>query len=137
MPWCQPRTDDGLNGAMSEEADRFAFEQACQRQQRRIRRDRKMAATVDTPDGFLREMKTRFPDMTARAPLAPETVRGDPVSPGSLPEIVGLMRRMANSTVLKCSKRARIFAQHVPRTSTTDEQTPRPWGASSVTRLLD
>jgi hypothetical protein len=49
----------------------------------------KMAASVDTLDGFLREMKTRFPDMTARAPL-PETAKGDPVATGSLPEIVGL-----------------------------------------------
>jgi hypothetical protein len=49
----------------------------------------RMAASVDTLDGFLREMKTRFPDMTARAPL-PETAKGDPVATGSLPEIVGL-----------------------------------------------
>ena len=40
----------------------------------------KMAASVDTLDGFLREMKTRFPDATARAPLP------DPVTTGSLPE---------------------------------------------------
>jgi len=50
----------------------------------------KMAASVDTLDGFLREMKTRFPDMTARGPLPPETVKGDPLATGSLPEIVGL-----------------------------------------------
>ncbi|MGY4420267.1 hypothetical protein ACVWY2_002692 [Bradyrhizobium sp. JR6.1] len=39
-----------------------------------------MAASVDTLDGFIREMKTRFPDATARAPLP------DPVTTGSLPE---------------------------------------------------
>jgi hypothetical protein len=38
----------------------------------------------------LREMKARFPDATARAPLPPETVRPDPASTGTLPEIVGL-----------------------------------------------
>jgi tetratricopeptide (TPR) repeat protein len=49
----------------------------------------KMAAAVDTLEGFLREMKARFPDMTARGPLPPEA-KHDPVSTGSLPEIVGL-----------------------------------------------
>ena len=37
-----------------------------------------MAASVDTLDGFLREMKARFPDATARAPLPPER-EGRPV----------------------------------------------------------
>ena len=50
----------------------------------------KMAAKVDTLDGFLREMKTRFPDMTARAPLPPETAKADPNPTGSLPQIIGL-----------------------------------------------
>ena len=39
-----------------------------------------------------REMKTRFPDATARAPLPPQTVKDEPVHTGSLPEIVGLRR---------------------------------------------
>jgi predicted negative regulator of RcsB-dependent stress response len=52
----------------------------------------KMAASVDTLDGFLREMKTRFPDATARAPQPPENSRGEPVHTGSLPEIVGVKR---------------------------------------------
>ena len=51
-----------------------------------------MAASVDTLDGFLREMKARFPDATARAPLPPETQKADPVSTGSLPQIIGLKR---------------------------------------------
>jgi tetratricopeptide (TPR) repeat protein len=50
----------------------------------------RMAAKVDTLDGFLREMKTRFPDMTARAPLPPETAKTDPSPTGTLPQIVGL-----------------------------------------------
>jgi hypothetical protein len=50
-----------------------------------------MAASVDTLDGFLREMKTRFPDATARATLPPE-IKADPAPTGSLPEIVGLKR---------------------------------------------
>ena len=43
----------------------------------------KMAASVDTLDGFIREMKARFPDATARSPSA------DPSPTGSLPQIVG------------------------------------------------
>ena len=49
----------------------------------------KMAAAVDTLDGFLREMKSRFPDTAARAPL-PATAKADPFPTGSLPAIVGL-----------------------------------------------
>ena len=51
----------------------------------------KMAAQVDTLEGFLREMKTRFPDAMARAKLPPEA-RADPAPTGSLPEIVGLKK---------------------------------------------
>jgi tetratricopeptide (TPR) repeat protein len=50
----------------------------------------KIAASVDTLDGFLRDMKTRFPDATARATIPPETPKADPVPTGSLPAIVGL-----------------------------------------------
>jgi tetratricopeptide (TPR) repeat protein len=80
---------------MSGEADRFAFETASKPangNSAEFADIAKMAASVDTLDGFLREMKTRFPDMTARAPLPPETVKGDPVATGSLPEIVGLKK---------------------------------------------
>jgi tetratricopeptide (TPR) repeat protein len=51
----------------------------------------KLAASVDTLDGFLREMKNRFPDTTARAPLPPEA-KADIEPTGSLPQIVGLKR---------------------------------------------
>ncbi len=51
----------------------------------------KLAASVDTLDGFLREMKTRFPDATARA-VSPENAKADPFPTGSLPQIVGLKR---------------------------------------------
>jgi hypothetical protein len=47
----------------------------------------KMAASVDTLDGFIREMKVRFPDATARAPVSPEMSRNEPVHTGSLPAI--------------------------------------------------
>jgi chemotaxis protein histidine kinase CheA len=56
----------------------------------------KMAASVDTLDGFIREMKTRFPDATARAMLPPEAkgepAKSEPAHTGSLPAIVGTRR---------------------------------------------
>jgi hypothetical protein len=48
-----------------------------------------MAASVDTLDGFLREMKVRFPDATAKAILPPDVQKADPFPTGSLPRIVG------------------------------------------------
>ncbi len=52
----------------------------------------KMAASVDTLDGFLREMKARFPDASAKAPLPPESAKADPANTGALPRIIGLTR---------------------------------------------
>ena len=79
---------------MSGEADRAAFETASRptvSNSAEFAEIAKMAASVDTLDGFLREMKTRFPDATARATLPPE-IKADPAPTGSLPEIVGLKR---------------------------------------------
>jgi len=79
---------------MSGGADRAAFETASK--PATVSDDfaeiARMAASVDTLDGFLRDMKTRFPDATARAPQPPDAPRGEPVHTGSLPEIVGLRR---------------------------------------------
>lgn len=50
----------------------------------------KMAASIDTLDGFLREMKTRFPDTQARL-LSPSTAV-DPNPTGALPAIVGVRK---------------------------------------------
>ena len=80
---------------MSGEADRSAFEVASKpasSNSAEFVQIAKMAASVDTLDGFLREMKTRFPDMTAKAPLPPEVPKADPFPTGSLPAIVGLKR---------------------------------------------
>ena len=53
----------------------------------------KMAAKVDTLEGFLREMRQRFPDATARAPLPAGAEGTDPVATtGALPRIIGLTR---------------------------------------------
>jgi tetratricopeptide (TPR) repeat protein len=51
----------------------------------------RLAAKVDTLDGFLREMKVRFPDATAGAKLPPGIEKPD-LPTGSLPAIVGLKR---------------------------------------------
>ena len=80
---------------MSGGADRVAFETASKpaaTSSAEFAQIAKMAASVDTLDGFLREMKTRFPDATARATMPPETPKADPVPTGSLPAIVGLNR---------------------------------------------
>ncbi len=79
---------------MSGEADRAAFETASRptvSNSAEFAEIAKMAASVDTLDGFLREMKTRFPDATAKATLPPE-IKTDPAPTGSLPAIVGLKR---------------------------------------------
>jgi tetratricopeptide (TPR) repeat protein len=80
---------------MAGESDRSAFETASKpagANSAEFAVIAKLAASVDTLDGFLREMRTRFPDMTAHAPLPPETAKADPVHTGSLPVIVGLKR---------------------------------------------
>jgi tetratricopeptide (TPR) repeat protein len=80
---------------MSGEADRAAFDVASKpasTNSAEFAQIAKMAASVDTLDGFLREMKARFPDMTAKAPLPPETQKPDPFPTGSLPAIIGLKR---------------------------------------------
>jgi tetratricopeptide (TPR) repeat protein len=80
---------------MSGDADRAVFETASKpaaANSAEFAGIAKLAASVDTLDGFLREMKTRFPDATARAPLPPEVQKADPFPTGSLPAIVGLKR---------------------------------------------
>ena len=80
---------------MSGDADRAAFETASHPvsgNSAEFAAIAKMAASVDTLEGFLREMKTRFPDATARAPLPPGMAKADPVHTGALPRIIGLTR---------------------------------------------
>jgi hypothetical protein len=74
---------------MAGEADRLAFDTASKpasSSSAEFAAIAKMAAGVDTLDGFIREMKIRFPDATARAP---DMAKGDPVHTGALPAIVG------------------------------------------------
>jgi hypothetical protein len=56
----------------------------------------KMAASVDTLEGFLREMRTRYPDATARANMPPGMPKADPAPTGSLPAIVGTKQAKAS-----------------------------------------
>ncbi|MBR0874541.1 tetratricopeptide repeat protein [Bradyrhizobium tropiciagri] len=68
---------------MSGDADKLAFDAASKpvaTSSAEFAQIARMAASVDTLDGFIREMKTRFPDATARAPLP------DPVTTGTLPD---------------------------------------------------
>jgi tetratricopeptide (TPR) repeat protein len=76
---------------MSGEADRAAFETASRpagANSAEFAEIARMAASVDTFEGFTGEMKARFPDAIARAPLPPET-SADMTSTGSLPAIAG------------------------------------------------
>jgi tetratricopeptide (TPR) repeat protein len=78
---------------MSGDADRIVFETASKPTgagSADFTRIAKMAASVDTLDGFLRDMKTRFPDATARATMPPGMAKADQFPTGSLPAIVGL-----------------------------------------------
>jgi hypothetical protein len=80
---------------MSGESDRLAFDTASKpgaANSAEFAAIAKMAASVDTLEGFLREMKARFPETVARATPPAETQKADPVSTGSLPAILGLRR---------------------------------------------
>ena len=80
---------------MTGEADRSAFEIASKpaaSNSAEFALIAKMAASVDTLDGFIREMKLRFPDATARAPLSPETSGAEPVHTGALPTLSAIRR---------------------------------------------
>ncbi|MBW7973001.1 tetratricopeptide repeat protein [Bradyrhizobium sp. BR 10289] len=74
---------------MSESADRLAFDIASKpaaASSAEFAEIAKLAASVDTLDGFLREMKQRFPDASARAPGAPQA-KDETDHTGSLPTI--------------------------------------------------
>lgn len=74
---------------MSESADRLAFDIASKpaaASSAEFAEIAKLAASVDTLDGFLREMKQRFPDATARAPASPQA-KDETDHTGSLPTI--------------------------------------------------
>lgn len=72
------------------EADRLAFDTASKpaaANNAEFSLIARMAASVDTLDGFIRDMKLRFSDTTARAPLSPEMSRSEPVHTGALPTL--------------------------------------------------
>ncbi len=80
---------------MSSEADRAVFDTASKpvgSSSADLAQIAKLAASVDTLEGFLREMRTRFPDATARANMPSEAPKVDPLTTGSLPAIVGTRR---------------------------------------------
>jgi len=83
---------------MSADADRASFEIASKpvgSSGADFAQIAKMAASVDTLDGFLREMKTRYPDASARLNTPPGMAKADPVPTGSLPRIVGTKQARA------------------------------------------
>ena len=83
---------------MSAESDRAAFETASKpvgSSGADFAQIAKMAASVDTLEGFLREMRTRYPDATARAIMPMGMPKSDPTPTGSLPAIVGTKQARA------------------------------------------
>ncbi|HVV43449.1 MAG TPA: tetratricopeptide repeat protein [Nitrobacter sp.] len=77
---------------MSGTADKLAFDTASKPaagNNAEFAQIAKMAAQVDTLEGFLREMKQRFPDMNARASQPADAETADPAPTGSLPQIAG------------------------------------------------
>lgn len=82
---------------MTGEADKLAFDVASKPasgSSAEFAQIAKMAAGVDTLDGFIRDMKTRFPDQTGKTPEAKESSRSlkdtakvEPDHTGSLPKI--------------------------------------------------
>ena len=91
---------------MAGEADRAAFDMASSRlgaNSADFGEIAKMAASVDTLDGFLREMKARFPDAIAQGRSCRRTCTTSPIRAptGALPAIVGTdgaLRRGARSS---------------------------------------
>lgn len=85
---------------MAGEADRAAFDMASKPASANnadLVKLAKMAGSVDTLDGFLREMQARFPDAIAKAALPPAGPAVDSTPTGSLPAIVGSKRADAGN----------------------------------------
>jgi tetratricopeptide (TPR) repeat protein len=83
---------------MSSEADRAVFNTASKpvgSSSADLAQIAKMAASVDTLEGFLREMRTRFPDASARVNMPEGTAKADPLTTGALPAIVGVKQARA------------------------------------------
>jgi len=90
---------------MTGEADKLAFDIASKPasgSSAEFAQIAKMAASVDTLEGFLREMKLRFPDNTSK-PVMPEG-KAEPASTGTLPEIAGIRRVGATGPMLSSSR---------------------------------
>ncbi len=100
-------SDDGIGlsrlkekyaAKLADEGDRITFEAATKlaaTNSAEFAIIARMAASVDTLDGFLREMRNRFPEMASRTPLPKVTSKADPSPTGSLPVIQGLRRAEA------------------------------------------
>lgn len=60
----------------------------------------KLAATVDTLEGFLRDMRTRFPDAMARANM-PGQAKADPSPTGSVTQIKGSLPQIKGTKIAR------------------------------------
>ncbi|WP_316204960.1 tetratricopeptide repeat protein [Bradyrhizobium sp. SZCCHNS3004] len=83
---------------MTGEADKLAFDVASKPasgSSAEFAQIAKMAAGVDTLDGFLRDMRARFPDATGKSPDGKDSARAEPDTTGSLPQIKGVKQAVA------------------------------------------
>ncbi|ETR75829.1 hypothetical protein X566_24530 [Afipia sp. P52-10] len=92
------RLKEKFAAKLAEETDREAFGTATQlaaANSAEFAAIAKMAASVDTLDGFLREMRHRFPEMASRAAAPQAKAAPDPMPTGALPAIKGTRRAEA------------------------------------------
>lgn len=83
---------------MTGEADKLAFDVASKPasgSSAEFAQIAKMAASVDTLDGFLRDMRARFPDATGKSPESKDSTRPEADTTGSLPRITGVKQAEA------------------------------------------
>ncbi|MGJ5181357.1 tetratricopeptide repeat protein [Bradyrhizobium oligotrophicum] len=84
---------------MTGEADKIAFDVASKPasgSSAEFAQIAKMAASVDTLDGFLRDMKARFPDATGKAPeVGKDAAKMESESTAGLPRIMGVKQAIA------------------------------------------
>jgi len=96
---------------MTGEADKLAFDIASKPatgSSSEFTQIARMAASVDTLEGFLREMKVRFPDAGAKS--SSEGARAEPPT-ATLPEIAGI-RRVGATSQMSLSRADALPAAH-------------------------
>ena len=121
---------------MTGEGDKFAFETASKpaaSNSAEFALIAKMAASVDTLDGFIREMKLRFPDATARAPRRRKWRRAIRTTPAPCPRSPASgPARPDSAAIFFVSSTAMLHTALMPVLPPIDEFIVLPAGARSL-----